>query len=123
MDTKNNPVQYAIYTESKYEGGSCISRSQTIFYDNKIAVAENLKTIIVDDKLYNLDYIKSSQKKDRYNYGGIRGPQEVSKMTVDFKLSNGENLCFIMLDKYNTGFILDRIDFRNKEYRFATDDN
>jgi hypothetical protein len=109
---------YAIYSESKYQGGSCISPPKTIFFGDELKITPDLSNIVYKNHKYSIRYLTTKTTTGTFNYGGILGPKKVPERRIIFELENNDLLIFVLIsknDSLNPSF--DRIEFMNKEFR------
>lgn len=113
----NRNLHYTVYSESKYDAGTCIKMPETIFFGNRISITNDFTKIKIHHDVIPLEYVNTTRTIIDYNYGGILGPQKTQQISEIFKLSTGETLDRIWVAKHSTDIVFDKIIFRQSEYR------
>lgn len=122
--------EYTWFYRSRYYGGSCTSRSQITYDHDKVGITSDGKFMIHDHVLYRITPYKKFEKKERYNFGGIVGPQDATVLYLVYEIIYEPN--FILHEKDTTMHFkfLKRdgkyeflyLGFNNKEFRQRPDD-
>ena len=104
------------FYESEFDGGSCINFGGISYSSRFIEIENNFNYIIDHDNKIKLNQPTIKNVKEKFNYGGFRGPQ-LTDFRKTIYYANGKKLKIVELDKDHLGFKFDRIDYDGVSFR------